>query len=352
MPFRGTLESRSFRTITSPSQTTAMDRRGFIGTSSLVIVALGCGAHAQTARRLHRVGILGNSSTSDLAGALPANPAVAAFLGRMRKLGYAYGENLLTEARGSDGEPERFNTFAAELAHLQVDVIVAVGPALPALKRTTTTIPVVMAAASDPVALGYVQSLGRPGGNFTGLSLQALETTGKRLELLRVLVPGNAPIAVVWDRPSVAYWQSAEAAARSHGWKVISLEIRQSSDVESVFTSAREKGAGAILVNAAAFIFPRRREFAELAIKSRLPAMFELRPYAEAGGLISYGVDIDEVWSYAAVFVDKILKGARPQDLPVEQPTKFELIINRKSADAIALKLPRSVLIQADEVIE
>jgi len=209
-----------------------------------------------------------------------------------------------------------------------------------------------MAAASDPVALGYVQSLGRPGGNFTGLSLQALETTGKRLELLRVLVPGNRPIAVVWDRTGEAYWHAAQSAAKSHGWTVISLEIRQSSDVESVFALAKEKGAGAVLMHASAFIFPRRREFAELAIKRRLPAMYDLRPYAEAGGLISYGVDIDNVWSDAAVFVDKILKGSRPQDLPVQQPTKFELIVNRKSAEAMGLKLAKSLLIRADAVIE
>jgi putative ABC transport system substrate-binding protein len=329
-----------------------MNRRGFIHTAPFVLMAFGPGVHAQRGNRLYRVGILGNASASELSGAHPTSPVVAAFLGRMRQLGYAYGENFVTETRGSEGEPERFQALAAELAHLQLDVIVAVGPALPALKRITTTIPIVMAAASDPVALGYVQSLGRPGGNFTGLSLQALETTGKRLELLRVLVPGNQPIAVVWDRPGVAYWHAAESAARSHGWKVISLEIRQSSDVEAVFTLAREKGAGALLVHAAAFIFPRRREFAELAITRRLPAMYELRPYAEAGGLMSYGVDIDNVWSDAAVFVDKILRGARPQDLPVEQPTKFELLVNQKSANAMGLRLPKSLLIRADEVIE
>ena len=287
-----------------------------------------------------------------MSGAHPQNPTVSAFLLGMRELGYVYDENFVTEVRGTDGKPELFPRLAADLVRSKPDVIVAVGPSLGALKRETSTIPVVMSAASDPVASGLVQSLARPGGNFTGLSLQAIETTGKRLELLKELVPGNAPVGMVWDRPSIAYWEAAQRAARSKDWKVVSLEISSDAQIASVFKRAGDAGARSLLVTAAGLVFPRRWEFAELASRSGLPAMYELRPYAEAGGLVSYGVDIYDVWKDAALFVDKILKGANPGTLPVEQPTKFELIINLAAAKALSLKIPQSLLLRADEVIQ
>ena len=259
----------------------------------------------------------------------------------------------MIESRGADGRPERFPALAAELVALQVDVIVAAGPSLPALKQATLTIPVVMSSVGDPVGLGYVQSLAHPGGNFTGLSSQSRETTGKRLELVKELVPGTAPVAVVWDRAgSLVNWHMAETAARARSWKLLSLEIRDAGDIEAAFKAAIDARAGALLVAASGLLFPQARRVAELAAKSRLPAIYEQRPYVEAGGLTSYGANYDEIWRHAATFVDKILKGAKPADLPVEQPTKFELVINLKTARALGLTIPQSLLLRVDEVIE
>jgi putative tryptophan/tyrosine transport system substrate-binding protein len=242
--------------------------------------------------------------------------------------------------------------LAVELVRLQVDVIVATGAALPALKQATSMIPIVMAASNDPVAQGYVQSLGRPGGNITGLSFQSLETTGKLLELLKELVPGTAPVAVIWNKAGIVNWRAAETAARERGWKLLSLEIRDADEIEGAFSAATSARAGAVLVFAASILFPRARRVAELAAKSRLPTMYELRSYVEAGGLISYGPDINDIWRRAAVYVDKILKAAKPGDLPVEQPTKFELVINLKTTKALGITVPQSMLLRADEVIQ
>jgi len=329
-----------------------MDRRAFIGSLTLGTLVATRAARAQPARKVSRIGILSNSATSGMVGPQPRYPSIDALLRGLRDLGYVYGEHFVTEPRGSEGKPERFPTFAAELVRLQVDVIVAAGPALPALKRATSTIPIVMAASGDPVGLGYVQSLGHPGGNITGLSLQSIEITGKRLELLKEFVPSAGLVAVVWDRASLLYWQAAETAARKRGWKLLSLEIRDAGEIEGVFRAATGARAGALLVSAAGLLFPHARRFAELAARSRLPAMYELRPYVEAGGLISYGADINDIWRRAAVFVDKILKGAKPADLPIEQPTKFELVINLKTAKALGLTIPQSVLARADQVIQ
>jgi len=235
---------------------------------------------------------------------------------------------------------------------LQVDVSVAPGPALPARKQATSTIPVVMAASGDPVGEGLVQSLGQPGGNFTGLSLQLIETIGKRLELLKELVPGAAPVAVLWHRAYLRSWQAAESAAREREWKLLSLEIRDAGEIEGAFKAATGARAGALLVFAGPLLDRHARRIAELAAKSRLPAMYMLRFYVEAGGLISYSADLIELYRRAAVFVDKILKGAKPADLPIEQPTKFELVVNMRAAKAIGLTIPPSLLLRADQVIE
>ena len=291
-------------------------------------------------------------ATSNLVGPQPRSPATSAFVSGLRELGYVYGEHFVTEPRGTDGRPDRFPALAAELVRLQVDVIVASGPALPALKQATSTIPIVMAGAGDPVGSGWVQSLRYPGGNVTGLSLQSVETTGKRLEVLRELVPSSAPVAVVWDRSTRNHWQAAEAAARERGWKLVSLEIRDIGEIEGVFKAATGARAGALLLSAAALLFPHARRVAEVAARSRLPTMYELRPYVEAGGLISYGADVVDIWRRAGVFVDKILKGAKPADLPVEQPSKFETVINLKAAKALGLAVPQSLRLRADEVIQ
>jgi len=271
----------------------------------------------------------------------------------LRELGYVYGEHFVTEPRGGEGKPERFPDIATELVRLQVDVIVASGPMLPALKQATSTIPVVTTGAGDPVASGFVKSLGRPGGNITGMSLQILETMGKRLELLKALVPGAAPVGVVLDpRVGRRVWQEVQSAARERGWKLLALEIREASDIEKAFNAATGARAGALLVAPSGLPDAHAGRIAELAIKNRLPVMYAFRFYVEAGGLISYGVDISENYRRAAVFVDKILNGAKPADLPIEQPTKFELVINLKAARSIGLAIPQPILSRADEVMQ
>jgi putative ABC transport system substrate-binding protein len=258
----------------------------------------------------------------------------------------------VSEPRGADGRPERFPALAAELVGLQVDVIVAVGFALPALKQATSTIPIVMAAASDPVSSGFVQSLARPGGNMTGMSFGGRELHGKRLEMLKELVPGAAPVAVLWERGGLLNWQAAETAARARGWKLLSLELGSAGEIEAAFKAAADARAGALFVFATAPLFVHARQVAELAARYRLPAMYELRRFVEVGGLMSYGVDDNDIWRHASRYVDKILKGAKPADLPVEQPTKFLMIINLKTAKALGLTIPQSLLLRADEVIE
>ena len=323
-----------------------MDRRAFFG--SLVAFAMVSRvAWAQPSRKIHRLGILSLGATSDI-----RDPSLRALLQGLNDLGYVYRSDFVTEIRASEGKPERFPSLAAELIRLQVDVILAPGPALAALKQATSSTPVIMTATLDPVGQGFVQSLGHPGGNFTGFSLQSPETVGKRLELLRDLVPGTAPLAVVWDQPSVIDWQAAQAAARERGWKVLSIEIRNAGEIEDVVRSAVRERAGALLVSAAGILFPHRQRLAELSFKHRLPSMYGLREYVEAGGLISYGADINDIWRRAAVFVDKILKGAKPADLPVEQPTKFELVINLKTAKALGLTIPQPLLLRADQVLQ
>jgi ABC-type uncharacterized transport system substrate-binding protein len=329
-----------------------MDRRAFVGGLALGSLALPHVARGQPLRKLSRIGILASSAaTSEMVGPQPRVPFVNAFLRGMGQLGYVYGERFVTEPRGGEGRPERYPGLAAELVRLRVDVIVAGGPTLPALKQATSTIPIVAAGAEDPVGQGLVQSLGQPGGNFTGLSNQMVEVTGKRLELLKELLPSAAPVAVLWDRAALRTWQAAEAAARERGWRLLSLEVRDAGEIEEVFKAATDARAAALLVIGGLALSQRRR-IAELAARSRLPAMYSVRQQVEAGGLMSYSADLNEIWRRAAGFVDKILKGAHPGDLPVEQPSKFELTINMKTAKALGLTIPPSLLLRADQVIE
>jgi putative tryptophan/tyrosine transport system substrate-binding protein len=331
-----------------------MDRRAFIGGLALGTLAAPHIARAQPRRKGYRIGILSSrATTSEMVGPQPQDPHIVAFLRGMRELGYAYGEHFVTEPRGGEGKPERFPGIASELVRLQVDVIVASGPILAALKQATSTIPVVTSGAGDPLASGFVQSLGRPGGNITGMSLQILETMGKRLELLKELVPDAAPVGIVWDpRVGRRIWQEAQAAAREREWKLLSLEIRDASEIEKAFKAATGARASALLVAPSGLPDAHARRIAELAIQSRLPVMYAFRFYVEAGGLISYGVDLAENYRRAAAFVDKILNGAKPADLPIEQPTKFELVINLNAARSIGLAIPQLILSRADEVIQ
>jgi putative tryptophan/tyrosine transport system substrate-binding protein len=284
-----------------------------------------------------------------MTGALPNNRSVRAFLRGMAELGYIYGRDLVTEPRGTDAMPA-----VADLVGLQVDVIVATGAGttLSLLKEATTTIPIVMTAAPDPVGQGFVQNLARPGGNFTGMSLQSLELTGKRLQLLKELVPGAETVGILWDSTSPELWPVAQAFGRTRGWKLLSVEIRDFREIAAAFNTAADAGAGALLVPASGLLFSRASQIAELAALRRLPTMYELRPFVDSGGLVSYGANIEDIWRSAATYVDKILRGARPAELPIEQPTKFELVINSRAATALGLAIPPSILIRADEVID
>ena len=290
--------------------------------------------------------------TADMVGPKPRSPVVAALLRGLQELGYAYGKDFVTEVRGGEAGPEHFRRLASELVRLRVDVIVAPGPMLPALKQATSTIPVVMAGALDPVAQGLVKSLGQPGGNFTGFSLQSADAVAKRLELLKELVPDALLIAVLWEQTVIEQWRVAEAAARERGWRLLSIEVRNHGEIEPALRAARDARAGGLLVLSGGILYLQARRLAELAIKSRLPAVYSLRPQVEAGGLMSYGADIVDTWRRAAVVVDKIVKGANPAQLPVQQPTKFELVINLPAAQSIGLAIPPSVLLRADDVLQ
>jgi putative ABC transport system substrate-binding protein len=313
-------------------------------------------ASAQPARKLARIGLMTfGGKTAEISGPEPSRPSVKALFDGLRQLGYVYGQDFVTEARGGEGRPELWPGQAAELVRLKVDVIVGAGPNLATLKQATSTIPVVMAGSSDPVGDGYVQSLGRPGGNFTGLSLQQLDTTEKRLELLKELVPSPAPVAVLWNVSALnsqRYWQAAEAAAQKRGWKLLRLGPWSAGDLEGALKAATDARAGSLLPVATGDFFVRAQQLAAMAARSRLPTMYDLREYVEVGGLISYGPDILEIWRRAAVFVDKILKGAKPAELPVEQPSKFELVINLKTAKALGLEIPPSLRLRADQLLE
>jgi putative tryptophan/tyrosine transport system substrate-binding protein len=328
-----------------------MQRRSLVG--AVGFWATWRSASSQPAGGLHRIGVVAiQFKAADIAGPQTQSSAVNALLAGLRDLGYTYGKNFSVVARSIEGKPERFPALAAELVAAKVDVIVAPGPALPALKQATSTIPIVMTGSSDPVGQGFVQSLARPGGNITGLTLQSLDTVGKRLELLSELVRPNGPIAVLWDRYNLLLWQEAQAAARARGWTLLSLEVRDVGELDAAFTKARASRASALLVLNSGLLDRQAAQIAGLATTQRLPAIYGLRTYVDNGGLMAYGPDLDDNWRRAAVFVDKILKGARPSELPVEQPTKFELVINLKTAKSLGLTIPQSLLMRADEVID
>src|SRR5262245_47340687 len=250
-----------------------MNRRALFRTLALGTLAAPGIARAQPVGKVYRIGILSVSAAPDLVGPRPRSASMTALLEGLSKLGYVYGRNFVTEVRGGDGKPELFPGLATELVGLQLDVILASGPTLPALKRATSTVPVIMTATLDPVQQGFVQSLGHPGTNFTGFSLQSSETVGKRLELLKELARG-APVAVLWDRFSRLTWQAAEVAARERGWKLLSLEIKGADDIDGAFGAAVRARAGSLLASAAGILFPNRRQVAEVAAKHGLPTMF------------------------------------------------------------------------------
>jgi putative ABC transport system substrate-binding protein len=275
-----------------------------------------------------------------------------AFREGLRELGYVEGQNIAIEYRSADGKDERLPGLAAELVRLKVDVIVAVSPpATEAAKQATSTIPIVFPVSGDPVAEGFVASLARPGGNLTGLATIGPELVGKQLELLKAVAPKVSRVAVL-QSPSQQVQRQAEDAARALGVQLQVLKARTSSEIEAAFASMRSQRAGAVLVMRDALFFAQQTQIVALAAKSRLPAVYGFREQAEAGGLMAYGASTPQLFRRAATYVDKILKGAKPADLPVEQPTKFELVINLKTAKTLGLTIPPSLLGQADQVIQ
>jgi len=310
-------------------------------------------AGAQPAHKIARVGVITAGFTSaEMKGPNPSSATVGALLRGLRDLGYEYGKDFVTDPRGGEGQTEQYAELAAELVRLSPDVIVAGGPTLPAVMQATSTIPIVMVGgALDPVRDGFAGSLGRPGGNVTGLSIQQVDTTAKRLEILNELVP-TATVAVLWEATSRSSWHVAETAARARGWKVVSLEVNNDADVKRAFKMADSAGARALLVLSGGRIFGRRQQVVDLAGVNRLPAMYSLRSFVDAGGLMSYAADLTDAWRRSATFVDRVLKGAKPAEMPIEQSTNFELVINLRTAKALGVTVPRALLLRADQVIE
>jgi putative ABC transport system substrate-binding protein len=331
-----------------------MDRRTFVSNLTLgALAAVPVGATAQPKRKVARIGLLNDGGvTSEMIGPQPKSAVTKALLGRLGELGYVYGEHFVTEPRGAESQPERYPALVAELVRLQVDVIVAGRRSLPSLKKATSTIPVVMGPSDDAVGRGFVQSLARPGGNFTGVSSQRLETTEKRLHLLKELAPSHTLIGVVWERADPLEWKAAKAAGMKGGWKLLSLGIQEVGELEGALRAATDARAGALLVMAPGLLIRHSSRVAELVARSMVPAMYDQRFFVNAGGLISYAPDTVEIWRHAADFVDKILKGRKPGDIPVEQPTKFELVVNLKAARGLGLTIPPAVLLRADHVIQ
>jgi putative ABC transport system substrate-binding protein len=291
-------------------------------------------------------------------GVLDADRSLAgnALQDGLRQLGYVEGKSIAIEWRWAGGRPERFGELAAELVRLKVDVIVAANnPAVAAAQKATTAIPIVMVLATDPVQLGFVASLARPAGNITGLTIQTPELAGKRLELLKESVPGLTRLAVLWDPTEPGRRQlvkETEAAAPKLGLQVQVFEARDGREILGAFTAMARERTGAVLVYGSSMLAAERTAIADLAAKNRLPTMCPAVEWMDAGFVISYGTSLSAVYRRAPYFVDRILKGAKPGDLPVEQPTKFELAINAKTAKALGLTIPQSLLLRADQVIQ
>jgi putative ABC transport system substrate-binding protein len=314
-----------------------------------MLFALCLPAEAQQPTKTPRIGYLAAGTTSSQADQLEE------FRQGLRELRYIEGKNIIIETRYAEGKLDRLPALAAELVGLKVDVIVTAGPtATRPAKQATATIPIVMAFDSDPVGSGIVTSLARPGGNITGLSSVSAELNGKRLELLKETVPRLSRVAVFGTSNNPGNTQALtdiEVAARSFGVKLQYLDVVSSKDIETAFRAARKERADAVLVLNSPVFPSHRTQMAELAAKNRLPTISFSPAFVDGGGLMSYGVRTADLFRRAAVYVDKILKGTKPADLPVEQPVKFELIINLKAAKQIGLTIPPNVLARADKVI-
>ena len=312
---------------------------------ALVLLAAPLAASAQQSPgKSARIGLLG-----DVPSFLDE-----AFRQGLRELGYVEGQNIAIEHRSPEWKYERLPGLAADLVRLKMDVIVAASPAATeAAKRATSTIPIVFTVSGDPVADGFVASLARPGGNITGLATIGPELVGKQLEILKSVAPKISRVAVLQNPNSRrGVLRQAEGAARALGLQLLILEARTPSEIEAAFAAMTSQRADGLLVLRDAVFRAQRAQITALAAKNRLPAVYGLREEAEAGGLIAYGASVPQLYRRAATYVDKILKGAKPGDLPVEQPTQFELVINLKTAKTLGLTIPPSLLLRADQVIE
>ena len=322
-----------------------MDRRAFLA-GAPALLAAPLAAEAQQVRKVWRVGSLstGVSTGSSIRRLLSEG---------LQALGYVEGSFIL-ELRYAEGRVDRLPALAAELVQLNVDVIVAWGPEpLGAVGNATSRIPIVMVARGDPVAIGLVASLAKPGGNITGMTVGGPELAGKRLELLREALPGLSRVAVLRDPTSEpAIMQETESAARALNLRLLMFTVRAPADFDGAFQAAVRQRAEAVLVNETSMLTAHQAKLAELAAKSRLPAVGLWRGSAQAGFLMSYGPELSDLFRRVTTYVDKILKGAKPGDLPVQQPTKFELVINLKTAKTLGLTIPASLLQRADQVIE
>jgi putative ABC transport system substrate-binding protein len=328
-----------------------MKKKITVVTLCALLLALCFPAQAQQQKKIPRIGYL-------TAASLSANQArIEAFRQGLHELGYVEGKNIAIEYRYAEGKRDRLPALAAELVRIKLDIIVTTGPAStrPA-KEATVTIPIVMASDSDPVGMGFVASLARPGGNITGLSTLAPEISGKQLELLREIVPKLSRVAILrtWTVPGSAplTLKEIEPAAAAFGVRLQYLNVRNAKDIEAAFRAAGKERADAVLLLASLVLNSHRKQVVDSAVKSRLPAIYPLAEYTEAGGLMYYGANTPDLFRRAATYVDKILKGTKPADLPVEQPKKFEFIINLKAAKQIGLTIPPNVLVRADKVIK
>ena len=328
------------------------NRREFLvalGAGALALAAPS-GAYAQQPEKVWRVGFLSPTSAS------LSSPNTNAFLKGMRELGYVEDKNLVVEWRFAEGKFERLPGLAAELVRLQVDVIVTVGSTgIGAAQKATSTIPIVMATAGDPVVGGFVKSLARPGGNITGLSSMNDDIGAKLLDLLVSVVPKLSRVAVLvspTSRTFRAIAESVEAGAQQAGVKTLVVEASTPQEIENAFSMMARENVGAVIVGASTFFVMQQRQIAELALKYQMPSVFGNRVNVEAGGLMSYAQNIADSFRRSATYVDKILKGAKPGDLPVEQPVTLELVVNLKTAKALGLTIPQSLLLRADEVIQ
>jgi putative tryptophan/tyrosine transport system substrate-binding protein len=315
-----------------------------------MLLALSVPAEAQQPTKVPRIGFLAAASPAAISA------STEAFRQGLRERGYMEGQNIAIEYRFAEGREDRLPDLAAELVGLKIAVIVTSGtPATQAAKQATGTIPIVMAAVGDPVGVGFVTSLARPGGNITGLSLLDAELDAKRLELLKEAVPGLSRVGALWsatDAGMALAFSRVQSAAHTLGLQLRNMGVRHPDDFQSTFQAAKRGRAEALIVLAQPFTLRYRTQIVNLAINSQLPTMYTTSGFVNAGGLMSYAPSLNDMWRRAAYYVDRILKGAKPANLPVEQPTKVELVINLKTAKALGLTIPQSILIRADEVIE